>query len=100
MDYSGEDKRQETRDKRQGAQQLGIQEKSHPLIGSKKEIMSENKKRISSSYPKIMGKTNFQPWEFPEVGQKQKTEKNRERSKVGNNNGQVRIANATSGGAR
>ena len=37
---------------------------------------------------------------FPEVGQKQKTEKKkRERVKVGNNNGQLHIANGTSGGA-
>ena len=36
---------------------------------------------------------------FPEVGQKQKTEKKKERLKVGNNNGQPRIANFTSGGA-
>ena len=34
------------------------------------------------------------------MGQKQKTEKERERLNDGNNNGQVRIANATSGGAR
>ena len=33
------------------------------------------------------------------MGQKQKTEK-KERLKVGNNNGQLRNANATSGGAR
>ena len=33
------------------------------------------------------------------MGQKQKTEK-KERPKVGNNNGQLHIANATSGGAR
>ena len=35
----------------------------------------------------------------PKVGQKQKTEK-KERLKVGNNNGQLRIVNATSCGAR
>ena len=35
------------------------------------------------------------------MGQKQKTEKKKkERLNVGNNNGQLRIANATSGGAR
>ena len=36
------------------------------------------------------------------MGQKQKTEKKEkeEKLKVGNNNGQLRIANATSGGAR
>ena len=38
---------------------------------------------------------------FLEVGQKQKTEKDREKERLndGNNNGQLRIANATSGGA-
>ena len=36
---------------------------------------------------------------LPEVGQKQKTEKNKkERLNVGNNNGQLCIANPTSGG--
>ena len=35
------------------------------------------------------------------MDQKEKTEKvKKERLKVGNNNGQLRIANATSGGAR
>ena len=38
------------------------------------------------------------------MGQKQKTEKKKERGETGdnngNNNGQLRIANATSGGAR
>ena len=46
---------------------------------------------------KYWGKQIFS---FPEVGQKQKTEKKKERLKVGNNIGQLRIANATSGGAR
>ena len=60
-----------------------------------------------------MGETNFQPRDFPEVGQKQKSEKKeREKTdanatlnakppgpKVVNNNGQLRTANATSGGA-
>ena len=55
--------------------------------------------------PKYWGKQIFSLWSFPEVGQKQKTErkkkeKKRERLKVCNNNGQLRIANATSGGAR
>ena len=54
--------------------------------------------------PKYWGKQIFTYGSFPEVGQKQKTEKiekrKRERRvKVGNNNGQLRIANATSGGA-
>ena len=52
--------------------------------------------------PKYWGKQLFSRGSFPEVGQKQKTEKERqrERLKVGNNNGQLCIANATSGGAR
>ena len=51
-------------------------------------------------YPKILGKTNFQPREFPRSGSKAKDVKERgERPKVGNNNGQLRIANTTSGGA-
>ena len=49
--------------------------------------------------PKYWGKQIFSLGRFPKVGQKQKTEK-KERLKVGNNNGQLRIANATSGGAR
>ena len=48
--------------------------------------------------PKYWGKQIFTHGRFPEVGQKQKTEK-RERHD-GNNNGPLRIANATSGGAR
>ena len=45
--------------------------------------------------PKYWGKQIFAHGRFPEVGQKQKTEKRerkRERPKVGNNNGQLRIA--------
>ena len=51
--------------------------------------------------PKYWGKQIFSLASFPEVGQKQKTEKKKkkERLKVGNNNGQLRIANATSGAA-
>ena len=53
---------------------------------------------ISSSYAKILGETNFQPQEFSLSGSKAKDgkerEKNKERLKVGNNNGQLRIANA------
>ena len=48
--------------------------------------------------PKYWGKQIFSLGSFPEVGQKQKTEK--ERPKVGNNNGKLLIANTTSGGAR
>ena len=44
--------------------------------------------------PKYWGKQIFALGRFPEVGQKQKTEKKkeRERAKVGNNNGQLHIA--------
>ena len=45
--------------------------------------------------PKYWGKQIFSLGSFPEVGQKQKTEREREkerRAKVGNNNGQLRIA--------
>ena len=48
--------------------------------------------------PKYWVKQIFTHARFPEVGQKEKTE--RERMKVGNNNGQLRIANSTSGGPR
>ena len=54
--------------------------------------------------PKYWGKQIFSLGSFPEVGQKQKTEKKEERKKerlkVGNKNGQLCIANATSGGIR
>ena len=44
--------------------------------------------------PKYWGKQIFAHGRFHEVGQKQKTEKKEEeRLKVGNNNGQLRIAN-------
>ena len=50
--------------------------------------------------PKYWGKQIFSLRSFPEVGQKQKTEKkeerDRERLNDGNNNGHLRIANATS----
>ena len=43
----------------------------------------------------------FQPREFPRSGSNSKAiDVEEERAKVGNNNGQQRIANATSGGAR
>ena len=44
--------------------------------------------------PKYWGGLNFSLRSFPEVGQKQKAEKKKkeERPKVGNNNGQLRIA--------
>ena len=44
--------------------------------------------------PKYWGKQIFSLGRFPEVGQKQKTERERkkERPQVGNNNGQLRIA--------
>ena len=53
--------------------------------------------------PKYWGETNFQPREFPRSGSKAKDGEKRERerrAKVGNNNGQLGIANATSCGAR
>ena len=50
--------------------------------------------------PKYWGTQIFTHGSFPKVGQKQKTERKKEKDKVGNNNGQLRIANATSGGAR
>ena len=34
---------------------------------------------ISSSYAKILGETNFQPWEFPRSGSKATDVKERER---------------------
>ena len=49
--------------------------------------------------PKYWGKQIFTQGSFPEVGQKQKTEKERKK-KDGNNNGQLSIANATSARAR
>ena len=57
---------------------------------------------ISSSYAKILGGKLFRTQEFPEVGQKQKTEKKKKRERLNgcNNNGQLGIANFTSGGAR
>ena len=55
--------------------------------------------------PKYWGKQMFTRGRFPEVGQKQMTEreknkKGKKRAKVGNNNGQLRIANTTSCAAR
>ena len=51
-----------------------------------------------------MGETNFQNWEFPQSGSKAKDVKEERREKkkteIGNNNGQLPIANTTSGGAR
>ena len=49
-----------------------------------------------------MGGTKFQPREFPRSGSKAMDIKERDKEivKVGNNNGQLRIANATTGGAR
>ena len=51
--------------------------------------------------PKYWGKQIFTRGRFPKVGQKQKIgERKKERLNDGNNNGQLRIANATTGGAR
>ena len=48
-----------------------------------------------------MPKTNFKPWEFSRSGSKAKDVNERKRrAKVGNNNGQLRIENSTSGGTR
>ena len=48
-----------------------------------------------------MTKKYFQPREFPRSGSKAKdVERKKERLKVGNNNGKLHIANATSGGER
>ena len=45
--------------------------------------------------PKYWGKQIFSLGSFPEVGQKQKTERKKiKRLNDGNNNGQLRIANA------
>ena len=52
--------------------------------------------------PKYWGKQIFSHGRFPEVGQKQKTEKKRERKrpKVGDKDGQPRMAHASMHGAR
>ena len=50
--------------------------------------------------PKYWGKQVFSLGRFAKTGQKPKTERERERLNDGDNNGQLRIANATSGGAR
>ena len=50
---------------------------------------------ISSSYAKILGETNFHTREIPGSGSKAEDgekERKKERAKVGNNNGQLRIA--------
>ena len=47
--------------------------------------------------PKFWGNQIFSLGSFPEVGQKQKKKRKRN---DGNNNGQLRIANATLGGTR
>ena len=48
--------------------------------------------QISSSYAKILGETNFQPWEIPRSGSKAKDGGERRSKKVANNNGRLRIA--------
>ena len=55
---------------------------------------------FSLSLLQYWGKQIFSLGSFPKVGQKQKTEKKTKRLNDGNNNGQLRIANATSGGER
>ena len=61
---------------------------------NKIKITTTTKLHISSSYAKILGETHFQPWEIPRSGSKAKDgkEREKERPKVGNNNGQLRIA--------
>ena len=60
----------------------------------------------SSSYAKILGQKLFRTREFPQRGSKAKDRKEREREREkerlndGNNNGQLRIVHAPSGGAR
>ena len=73
-----------------------------------KAITTEKKKlqkkifvlHISSCCAEILGETNFQPPEIRRSGSKAKDRKEKEekRQKVCNNSGQLRIANATSGG--
>ena len=48
---------------------------------------------IPSSYAKIWGETNFQPWEFPRSGSKVEgvEEKERKKKQVGENNGPLRF---------
>ena len=58
---------------------------------------------ISSSYAKILGEKLFRTWEIPRSGSKAKDGKEKRKRKKrlnDNNNGQLRIANATYGGAR
>ena len=51
--------------------------------------------------PKYWGKQIFSLGSFPEVGQKRREKRRRKKSlNDGNNNGQLRIANYTSCGAR
>ena len=55
------------------------------------------RKKEERGYAKIWEETNFQLREFPRSGSKAKDrgeKKKKERLKVGNNNGQLRIANA------
>ena len=57
---------------------------------------------IPSSYAKILGETKFQLRKFPRSGSKAidvERDREREKEKVSDNNGQLRIANATLGGA-
>ena len=64
---------------------------------------------ISSSYAKILGQKLFRTWELPRSGSKAKNgekkkerERERKRERLNNekNNGQLRVPNATSCGAR
>ena len=50
--------------------------------------------------PKYLGKQIFSLGSFPKWVKSKRRKRNIRRAKVGNNNGQLRITNATSGGVR
>ena len=59
----------------------------HTQAGSGGKVCRKNKTdrnkilHISSSYAKILGETNFQPWEFPRSGSKAKDGKERKKER-------------------
>ena len=68
------------------------------LAVAKKTFFAGEKKnylKISSSYAKILGETNFHAREIPQSGGKvgggEKKEKKKKKKKVGENNGQLRF---------
>ena len=76
-----------------------------PEMGQKQNTEKKERKKldISSSYAKILGQKLFRTRQFPQSGSKAKDGEKKKRKKRlndGNNNGQLRIANTTSGGAR